>query len=559
MCNNENRDLFVVDLSLMYICFCCVVEAIVTPPTQPAHQQPRTLDQYSSAPSVRATSHRQPQVSGGGSSHGSSGQLSTPASAVGRTSPSLAPKPSSSPRPSLQPTATGVALPPQPPREPYIELRDCWTPGTDSRRSSGRKSDGSNHSGSAILTQVPPPPRNHHTSLDSIPAGPAPNPPRKLGEKMVPLPPVDPSLYDHPTKSYVNLDDNENVYKIPRADSGDEGVYKIPRQYQEYEDDGLYKVPPSHQLTTTNWEDDDGLYKVPQSLHPVVQDQTDPQGLYDIPPPGEPQAVYDVPPQHSAPTAPRPRSTRHSTSSADGQSGAYSPGTDFYDVPKADSRPGGGSGWTGGGNEQRRESVDDFYDVPKPTKSVSEDNILGSVVPVSSKAISGGQPGHIRESRYQNLPPGSLQYAGNNSNSPQHWGRTASTLPTRSGHPLAPPAPGTITLDDLYDIPPQRLTDAEKLDMAPPPPPCMTKKHAYINAPSTYVNQAEAELEQRTHLSEPVAVTMVTDSGDVSDSRFSHNGTYSAPPSNRPTQPNVNDVVPAPVVPARLLLEQTGI
>ena len=298
--------------------------------------------------------------------------------------------------------------------EAYIPLVDCYT-------------------GERNLTHLRPGDKSgdHQGSNESIPSEPPPEPPVKCGRKLSEEihHPGDPSLYDSPTKSYVNLrvDDNENVYKIPRGDG--EGVYKIPCG-GSLDSRVSYKRPGQTGASTqqSDWieghkagdgsedlnDSDDGIYKIPRG-DPVVADD-----FYKVPPiPGRgtsqwgrakpalpsPGAVdqkeHDVSvfSQVPLPTAsstladnvPARRSSPDGeVSPADLQNGKtyrvpprpvpFQSSGDLYDVPKSTSPLG-----------QRHASVDrvtmaSLYDTPKSClKSASDNTLLESVVPVPDK------------------------------------------------------------------------------------------------------------------------------------------------------------------------------
>ncbi|ELT93630.1 hypothetical protein CAPTEDRAFT_220911 [Capitella teleta] len=146
------------------------------------------------------------------------------------------------------------------------------------------------------LDQVPPAPRQRVNSVVSLPDEPAPPPPSKTGNAPQSLLGAAP-VYDHPSKSYVNLDDNENVYKFPQSCS---------QVMTEAEREPFYKVPPSQ-------------YKG------FIGDQQR-ESVYSVPPPAREVNAYDVPPSRRV-----ARTSRSSEDSQPPDSGWES--SDTYDKP----------------------------------------------------------------------------------------------------------------------------------------------------------------------------------------------------------------------------------
>ena len=423
--------------------------------------------------------------------------------------------------------------------------------------------------------------------------------------------------------------EEEDVYKLPRPtpgytgtqhDDDDDGIYKIPppsrgTQHDD-DDDGIYKIPPPSRGTQHD-DDDDGIYKIPPPSRGTQHDDDD-DGIYKIPPPsrgnqqrdvslfsqvllpgvtnsmtgstmsqryspdGEPSPgdeLYNVP---ALPTPP-PRPMRNSNSSNDSQSALldHSPdgssGTgDVYDIPRSMTR---GHTMADYRTKATVSVSTDLYDAPKSwRKTSSENNLLESVVPVPSKSQSAlGSETAFTESRYQNLPPKSLE----DSTFPRSSQRT-------SHHPVAPPTRATShyinthpIFDDLYDIPPphSHLNDSEKITHTPPPPkPCQSPAlHSYVNAPGppTYVNDIDKPPTSpgvpppSAHSHESFYMPMASGGIDTRESMFHqavrphepvletlgdlytdmHSvaalGLYSTP-SSRPVNPSVHDVVPPP-------------
>ncbi|KAK2161802.1 hypothetical protein LSH36_109g01023 [Paralvinella palmiformis] len=470
--------------------------------------------------------------------------------------------------------------------EAYIPLVDCYTGDRDSTllRHSVKNSE-------------------YLGSNDSIPSEPPPAPPIKSGRKLSEevQQPGDPSLYDSPTKSYVNLgvDDNENVYKIPRSDG--EGVYKIPCSASP-DGRGLHRVvniefadEPDRAIRQSDWiaghkmcdmseDSDDGIYKIPRS-DPVIEED-----LYKVPPaipchdalhlspprtslpsPGVEQTQHDVsvfsqvPLPHAANTltesaTPWRGSPDGEASPPDLQSGKTyrippPPVGDLYDVPKSTSPL-----------AERRDNVESIiasslYDTPKSClKTASENSLLGSVVPAPDKSQASLRADDIPlpDGRYENLQQNAFQ-----DNSLQRRSENLHTkmIPSHSRLSNANYYNQQPVLDAAPNIPPAKvyLKENEKMVYIPPPPrTCQAAlAHSYINTPTShYVNELH---NNNTHgrsdsfympmsLKNPDAEDLPVDTiGDMyTDMGMPGNQLYSKPSSNRPVNPSVHDVVPPP-------------
>lgn len=374
--------------------------------------------------------------------------------------------------------------------EAYTPLWDC--------KSSPPKVD-------SPLDRVPPAPNMglKRPSVVSLPDEPAPPPPDKMGAS-----PAHhdmwggSSVYDHPNKSYVNLDDNDNEYKVPQ-------------HFTEAEKEPFYKVPPTQHKGFV-----DDTYKVPPPPVGLASTYT---------------GNYDVPPSR----ANRDRAQRTSRSSDESQSSHFVDSgwesSDTYDKPtwrynneavdqmteqmRMSTMTAANRGYA---QTQRHvpSTAQEVYDFPK-RKTVSENNILDSAPDRS----------------YINLPP------------PTHL---MSSSPQRLGHVPPPPMPAQ-GLDSMYDIPPTHNELTQNLP--PPPQPCSVRLHHYKNAPPAQVvvghkpkqepvtesvympmgmkaSQDELYLSMGNRTSQQIYTNMDIPAANNRDSSI-----YSAPPSSRPVPP----------------------
>ncbi len=412
----------------------------------------------------------------------------------------------------------GTITPDTPVRRPsaqenYIPLDECFSNPDLPKRSSTEKVTSrraGSLGGGSPLDQVPPAPKRHNShrgSVDSIPEMPAPPPPIKTGQ-----PPVwtqqeiiDPlQTYDHPSKSYVNIDAEMDL---------DDGTYKVPprRHRNSVQDEPLYKVPPTQHLEFV--PKTEPYYQVPPGHNYPVE------GYY------QPDAEYDVPPL--AKYLPRREGSQRDSNSSSGsrssqkQDSAYG-SEEFYSVPPC-RRNTDSQSMEVLSDKMRTTGLisvlnDDKYDVP-PRKAQSETNILDSVPPPPRPPKGGVTPtGAPLQGPYMNVPPNSKSH-------PQ------TETPQRA----------TQTVDQMYDFPTKKPSDAAMLSMSPPPPqPCSSiKMHGYVNAPSKYMtNTTESMYMPMAGGDVQEMYMMMQGGGGVRESLYTDmsgvHGIYTAPPSNKP-------------------------
>ena len=288
----------------------------------------------------------------------------------------------------------------------YIPLGDCVT------------------GGQSPLDQVPPPPsqRQRRGSTTSIPDMPAPPPPMKTGEPAF-SEPAGFQTYDHPSKSYVNVDGVD-------PDMSEEGTYKVPPRRNP--------PPPGG---------DQNLYKKPPVCHMEFHEPPSPTGNENYDCPTSNRLVTKQSSQRDSNSSTGSRGSHH-------QDSAYGSNDGFYDAPRSlvDHRV-----------RTTTLPTEENYDVPPARKTQSEANILDRVPPPPRPPKSGAAPSGPTVS-YMNLP----------AHSPQ---RSIST----PAPPRPPPTP-----DQTYDFPKRKTSDKDMLTMSPPPPPphvCPpnSNSHRYVN------------------------------------------------------------------------------
>ena len=429
---------------------------------------------------------------------------------------------------------------------------------------------------------------DHRASLDSIPIEPPPAPPKKENnsgpELQQQVPALDLSFYDNPKKSYISLDDNEHVYKIPHGDGVTfEGICKIPRG----EEEGIYKVPHANNsyeegiYKATLVLDDaqksyNGICKVRAGARNKQPTRKEPPDVYSsvpIPVQGVPGGVFqesqlrpvsedlcDIPPTQAPPRPTADKSHCSSLSSIDSHDshGVHGDQNEVYVTPKhlnqGHTQPNTQTQYRT--NTIGGASIQDVYDAPKSFWKVSsENNILGSVVPHPDTTYVAAGTGQV-PIIYENIPPEKQTLWSSHLNS----------------HPQ-PPSVATNTnsyVQDIYNRPPRQAQHVSNklVKSLPLPKDCNqpSPRHSYINMPhdkhdqpvlpngrqteSFYMSMSDSQEMRASKLHEAKlsGAGAGTGMGQVyADMKSVEQDFYFAPgQGNRPGNPSVHAVVPPP-------------
>ena len=415
---------------------------------------------------------------------------------------------------------------------------------------------------------------DHRASLDSIPTEPPPVPPKKVNNSGPKLQQHVTALYhsffDNPKKSYINLDDNENVYNIPHGDGVTyEGTCLLPRGEEvphtnDSIEEGIYMLP--HGLDD-GAESDNGLHQVHAGTRNNQPTQREPSDVFSsVPTPGQgvlggvfqesqirpvSEDLYDIPPTQAPPIPTADKSHRSSLSSIDSHEfrGVHGDQNEAYGIPKHLNQL---HTQTDTQTEYRtntigRASKQVIYDAPKSFRKVSpENNILGSIVPPPDTTSVAGQV----SMRYENLSP----------EEQTPWSSHLNSLTTNTNS----------YVQDIYDRPPPQAQHVSNklVKSLPLPKDCNqpSTRHSYINMPhakhdqpvlpngrqteSFYISMAVSQEKRASKLHEAMltGAGAGTGMGQVyTDMKSVEQDFYFAPgQGNRPGNPSVHAVVPPP-------------